>query len=136
MARGNREEAARWFRQAECDLAAAQVSIQGARYEWACFQAQNAAEKAVKSLLYAAGYRKILTHSVYELLLESRKRAGCMPCQEQEEKLLDNVDITSRYPNGLAGSMIPSEYFTKEDADRCLHSAGLILDAVQCCMQK
>ncbi|MFA5002471.1 MAG: HEPN domain-containing protein [Methanolinea sp.] len=50
--------------QAECDLAAAQVSMQGARYEWACFQAQQAAEKAIKSLLYAEGYRKILTHSV------------------------------------------------------------------------
>ena len=59
-----------------------------------------------------------------------------MPCLEQEAKLLDNVSITSRYPNGLAGSMIPSEYYTKEDADRCLHSAGLILDAVQRCMQK
>ena len=136
MARGNREEATRWLRQAECDLAAAQVSMQGRSYEWACFQAQQAAEKAVKSLLYAAGYRKILTHSVYELLLESQERADCMPSLEQEAKLLDNVDITSRYPNGLAGSMIPSEYFTKEDADRCLHSAGLILDAVQHCMLK
>lgn len=136
MARGNMEEATRWLRQAECDLAAAQVSMQGTRYDWACFQAQQAAEKAIKSLLYAAGYRKILTHSVYELLLESQKRANCMPCLEQEAKLLDNVYITSRYPNGLAGSMIPSEYYTKEDADRCLHSAGLILDAVQRCMQK
>ncbi len=136
MARGNKEEAARWLRQAECDLTAAQVSMQGARYEWACFQAQQAAEKAIKSLLYGAGYRKILTHSVYELLLESRKRADCMPCLEQEAKLLDNVYITSRYPNGLAGSMIPSEYYTKEDADRCLHSAGLILDAVRRCMPK
>ncbi|HNQ26208.1 MAG TPA: HEPN domain-containing protein [Methanoregulaceae archaeon] len=136
MARGNREEATRWLRQAECDLAAAHVSMQGASYEWACFQAQQAAEKAVKSLLYAAGYRKILTHSVYELLLESQKRGDCMPSLEQEAKLLDNVYITSRYPNGLAGSMIPSEYYTKEDADRCLHSAGLILDAVRRCMPK
>ena len=136
MARGNREEATRWLRQAECDLAAEHVSMQGASYEWACFQAQQAAEKAVKSLLYAAGYRKILTHSVYELLLESQKRGDCMPSLEQEAKLLDNVYITSRYPNGLAGSMIPSEYYTKEDADRCLHSAGLILDAVQRCMPK
>ncbi len=136
MARGNREEAGRWLRQAECDLAAAQICMRGAKYEWACYQAYQAAEKAVKSLLHGAGYRKILTNSVYELLLESQKSADCMPSLEQEAKLLDNVSITSRYPNGLAGSMIPSEYYTKEDADRCLHSAGLILDAVQHCMLK
>jgi len=103
--------------------------MQGARYEWACFQAQQAAEKAIISLLYAEGYRKILTHPVYELLLESRKRAECMPCLEREAKLLDNVYITSRYPNGLPGSMIPC-------IDQCLHSPGLILDAFRRCMQK
>jgi len=136
MARGNREEAGRWLRQVECDLAAAQSSMRGAKYEWACYQAYQAAEKAVKSLLHGAGYRKILINSVYELLLESQKSADCMPSLEQEAKLLDNVSITSRYPNGLAGSMIPFEYYTKEDADRCLHSAGLILDVVQHCMLK
>jgi HEPN domain-containing protein len=59
-----------------------------------------------------------------------------MPCLEQEAKLLDNVYITSRYPNGLAGSMIPAEYYKKEYTDRWLHSSGFILDAVQRCIQK
>ena len=136
MARGNADEAGRWFRQAECDLAAALVSLNGGSYEWTCFQAQQSAEKALKALLYAAGYRKILTHSVYELLMESRKTDDSIPLLEQDAKVLDNVYITSRYPNGLSGSMTPSEYYTKEDAKRCLHSAGLILDAVRRCMTR
>jgi len=136
MTGGNAREADRWFRQAESDLVAAKISLEGGCFDWACFQAQQSAAKAMKSVLYAAGYRKILTHSLYELLLEYQKSADCMPSLEQEAKLLDNVYITSRYPNGLAGSMIPSEYYTKEDADRCLHSAGLILDAVQRCMPR
>jgi HEPN domain-containing protein len=136
MTGGNADEAERWFRQAECDLAAALVSMKGGSYEWTCFQAQQSAEKALKAHLYAAGYRKILTHSVYELLLESRKTEPGIPLLVQDAKLLDNVYITSRYPNGLAGLMIPSEYYTKEDAERCLHSAGLILDAVRRCMPR
>jgi HEPN domain-containing protein len=53
MAGGNEDEAGRWFRQAECDLAAALVSLNGGSYEWTCFQAQQSAEKALKALLYA-----------------------------------------------------------------------------------
>lgn len=128
---GNREEAGRWFRQAEHDLEAAAISLSGGSYAWACFQSQQAAEKAVKSLLYGAGYRKILSHSVYELLLEARKTEGRLPLPEQEAKQLDSVYVTSRYPNGLAGGMTPSEYYTREDAERCIRSAGLILDAVR-----
>jgi HEPN domain-containing protein len=134
MAGGNREEAGRWFRQAEHDLEAADISMKGGSSAWACFQSQQAAEKAVKALLYEAGYRKILSHSVYELLLEARKITDGVPLLEQEAKMLDNVYITSRYPNGLAGRMTPSEYYTREDAERCLRSAGSILDAVRRCI--
>jgi HEPN domain-containing protein len=68
--------------------------------------------------------------------MESRKTDDSIPLLGQDAKVLDNVYITSRYPNGLAGSMIPSEYYSKEDAERCLHSAGLILDVVQRCIPR
>jgi HEPN domain-containing protein len=51
----NLKESLRWFKQAEKDLKAAKNSLQSADYEWACFQAQQAAEKALKSILYAKG---------------------------------------------------------------------------------
>jgi len=39
-----------WMRQAEKDLGHARRSLDGGDYEWACFSAQQAAEKAVKAL--------------------------------------------------------------------------------------
>jgi HEPN domain-containing protein len=40
-----------WLDQAHCDLKKAELDLQHAYCEWACFTAQQAAEKAVKSLL-------------------------------------------------------------------------------------
>ena len=45
-------EARRWFQQATYDLKAAQWNIEGEFYDTACFLAQQAGEKALKSLLY------------------------------------------------------------------------------------
>ena len=61
------EEARRWFAQAIRDLKAAEDSLRVGNYEWACFQAQQAAEKAVKALYHALG-RGAWGHSVTELL--------------------------------------------------------------------
>lgn len=44
-------EATRWFRQASFDLKASRWNIEGGFYETAAFLAQQAAEKALKSLL-------------------------------------------------------------------------------------
>lgn len=40
-----------WMRQARRDLRHARNSLESEDYEWACFAAQQAAEKAVKALL-------------------------------------------------------------------------------------
>lgn len=66
----NRKEADRWFRQGERDLESARNSCRSGDHEWACFQVQQSAEKVLKALLYARGHRKILTHSVFELIDE------------------------------------------------------------------
>jgi HEPN domain-containing protein len=44
-----------WLTQARRDLAQAQDSRRAERHEWACFAAQQAAEKAVKALHLACG---------------------------------------------------------------------------------
>jgi HEPN domain-containing protein len=65
------EEGKRWFAQARRDLKAAHDSAEASNYEWCCFQAQQAAEKAVKALLHVLG-RHGWGHSVVELLGELR----------------------------------------------------------------
>ena len=64
----NLKEALRWLKQAEKDLISAKNSLDSGDYEWACFQSQQSAEKALKSFLYLKGFRKILTHSIFELI--------------------------------------------------------------------
>lgn len=39
-----------WLRQAEHDLELAGIAARAGRHEWACFAAQQAAEKAVEAL--------------------------------------------------------------------------------------
>ena len=59
-----------WFEQAEADLRAAELSASGGANEWACFQAQQAGEKALKALLYGRGFTSIITHSLRRLVRE------------------------------------------------------------------
>ena len=79
----NMKEADRWLRQGERDLVSARNSCRSGDFEWACFQAQQSAQKA---LLYAQGFRRILTHSVYELIREvARIRARVPGAEERSE---------------------------------------------------
>jgi HEPN domain-containing protein len=52
MAGQRKVEAKRWFQQASYDLKAVRWNIQSSFYDTACFLAQQAGEKALKSLLY------------------------------------------------------------------------------------
>ena len=69
-ARMGEDTASRWFDQAKWDLKAARDSEAAGNYEWACFQAQQAAEKALKAFLLAVGSMPPLTHSIRTLLSE------------------------------------------------------------------
>lgn len=56
-----------WMKQAESDLCAAEDSASSNHYEWACFQAQQAAEKALKALIISKGSESRI-HSIKYLL--------------------------------------------------------------------
>jgi HEPN domain-containing protein len=123
-------EEERWLRQAEKDLETAQDSGKAAHYEWACFQSQQAAEKALKAFLYSKGLRAILTHSIRELVLDCSKYESDFRDLLRQAKALDTYYIATRYPNGLVGNEIPAQYYSEEDASQCINYAGLILKTV------
>ncbi|MCD6312337.1 MAG: HEPN domain-containing protein [Thaumarchaeota archaeon] len=52
-----------WIKQARRDLEAAEHQLAGEFYEWACFLAQQAAEKAVKAFFQKLG-AEAFSHSV------------------------------------------------------------------------
>lgn len=115
-----------WFRQAELDLAAARDAQRGGHHEWACFAAQQAAEKAVKALHESKG-TEAWGHSVVELL---RGLAGVPDDILDASKALDKHYIPARYPNSHP-SGAPGDLYTMAEAQRALSDAERVIDYVR-----
>ncbi|MGV9173681.1 MAG: HEPN domain-containing protein [Promethearchaeia archaeon] len=123
-----------WFSQAMFDLKAAKDSMENENYEWSCFQAQQAAEKALKSFLYANRKRNIFTHSIKKLIeIASEINETIAPLKEA--RILDQYYIPTRYPNGLPGD-IPHNYYIKKDAEKCVKFAQKIISQIGKILEK
>jgi HEPN domain-containing protein len=108
-------ESQRGWRQAEADLRAGSGSAANDSPEWACFQAQQAAEEALKALLYAHGRTSVLTHSVKKLLEEAGRHQEGLGGLQDEALILDGVYILTRYPNGLDEEAPVDHYISNRD---------------------
>lgn len=117
-----------WFDQACADLAAAEDSAATGHHEWACFQAQQAGEKALKVVLRARGRTSILTHSVRRLVHACAADDDAFRDLDDDARWLDQHYIPTRYPNGLDAELTPSAYYEAKDSEQCLRSARSILD--------
>lgn len=115
--------------QAREDLRAAAHSLNGERFEWAAFQAQQAAEKALKALLRFHN-REVEGHSVSHLLREVGQLEEVAPEVISMARELDRHYIQSRYPNSFPEGY-PAEFYTQETADRCVRYAERILEFVE-----
>lgn len=125
----NEAEFTRWFEQAKDDLEAARASRTAGHCEWACFQAQQAAEKALKAYLLLQGKRQFLSHSIQELLREARQIDPQLEAVSKARRL-DEYYIPTRYPNGLPGSIRPHEFYDEEEASECLRLAESVVNAI------
>jgi HEPN domain-containing protein len=127
-----KSEAKRWFQQAFYDLQAARWNIQGRFYDTACFLAQQAGEKALKSLLYYEGARRtaLLTHSLVEMIREGEKKVKALSRLLDQARELDLHYIPSRYPNGLP-SGYPHQFYGKKVAQEAVIAAGKIFSSVR-----
>ncbi len=96
MSGSNRAED--WLAQARRDLEQAEDSHQADRHEWACFAAQQAAEKAVKALHLASG-QEAWGHVVARLLRELPERFEAGDELVDKGRVLDSFYIPARYPN-------------------------------------
>jgi len=121
----------KWLKQAEADLKAARDSLSDSNHEWSCFQSQQSGEKALKACPYEKGYTSIVTHSLKELLKECSKLDASFNKLSTDARNLDMYYIPTRYPNGLAGDLAPTEFYEREDAEKCIRSAESIFNTAK-----
>jgi len=114
-----------WMDEAEGDLEHAKSDMERGYYNWACFSAQQSAEKAVKAVFQKLN-AEAWGHSVADLLEELSKG------REVSEKLmngaleLDKAYIPTRYPNAHPSGS-PRSRYTKEEAGRLIEHAEKIV---------
>jgi HEPN domain-containing protein len=115
-----------WFVQAQRDLEQAESSQAEGRHEWACFAAQQSAEKAVKAL-HLSLKQEAWGHVVARLLKE-------LPLTIPEDlidkaKVLDGLYIPTRYANGHPEGA-PFEHYGKIQSRDAIEYAREILEFV------
>lgn len=115
-----------WMRQAEADLGHARRALDDGDHEWACFAAQQAAEKAAKAAHAAVG-QEAWGHVVTELLDALRPHEPAIDDSLLDRaRSLDKLYIPTRYPNGLA-SGAPADFYTRPEAERAIADAEAVL---------
>jgi Uncharacterized conserved protein related to C-terminal domain of eukaryotic chaperone, SACSIN len=112
--------------QAVGDLEHARSDRERGFYEWACFSAQQAAEKAVKAVFQKTGAED-WGRSIADLLKELAQRYPVAPELIEGALELDKAYIPSRYPNAHPSGS-PRQRYTKREADRLIKYAEELVD--------
>lgn len=114
-----------WFGQGERDLEHARNSYETAYHEWACFGAQQVAEKAVKALFQSRAPHSHI-NSVQTLLEtlpgHARVDAELIECAE----ILDRLYVATRYPHRFDAGK-PADYYTQKHSEEAIDCAETIL---------
>jgi HEPN domain-containing protein len=122
---GNRY--ADWFRQAEADLRHARNAQVDGDFEWSCFAAQQAAEKALKAVFLKFGmdaWGQTLTALIGNFPPEAVQPPDTLV---DFARMLDKHYIPTRYPNGF-DSGAPTDFYTNEEAQNAIRYAEALLD--------
>ncbi|TAN54129.1 MAG: HEPN domain-containing protein [Betaproteobacteria bacterium] len=112
-----------WLVQADRDLDQARASRREGRHEWACFAAQQAAEKAVKGLHLAKG-QDAWGHVVATLLAELPLAVPANLIEKAQ--VLDNFYVATRYVNGHTEGA-PFEHYGPLQSAQAIEYAGEIV---------
>lgn len=126
-----RDLSAAMWRQAVRDLDHARTDQAGAYFEWAAYSAQQAAEKAFKAVLLAAGRPAPTIHGLNTLFGalagSDLATAADKTSFQRELSLLDQAFGVARYPM-VGVDVAPADLITAEQAAECIQAAERILD--------
>lgn len=115
-----------WLKQALRDFEQAEDSQQAGRHEWACFAAQQAAEKAVKALHLHLG-QEAWGHVVANLLYELPPTVSVPPELMEQARVLDNFYIPPRYPDSHPAGA-PFEHYGPLQSGEAIEYARAIIE--------
>jgi HEPN domain-containing protein len=120
----NNEESKRWTAQATEDMSTAQVLFDSKRYGPCAFYCQQAAEKALKAVLYQTGERP-WGHSLSSLLdqLCVTLRIDPAGAPQAEAQALDEHYMRPRYPDARTDIEL---VYNEESAQDALHDAQIL----------
>ena len=114
-----------WLTQARQDISSAENTMASGSYEWACFIAQQGAEKAVNAL-----YQKLQVvpygHDVAELLRALINRVLIPDEVMADARALDRYYNHRRYPDKYSEAA-PGDHFTMHDANEAIGCGKRIL---------
>ena len=114
-----------WIRQSRKDYQHALHSLDAGDYEWSCFAAHQAAEKAVKAVCEANGL-EAWEHSVTFLLASLPTELKPAASLQDTARQLDRHYIPSRYPDSHPGGA-PLDYYTATEAKTaCSHAEEVL----------
>ncbi len=128
----DRNSALRWLEFAQTDVRMAQLALPESLFAAVCFHAQQAVEKSMKAILAMREENIPKTHSLARL----SDQIGGSEFDDLEAALtrLDDVYLTSRYPDLLPGSL-PEGLPTQQVAEQVLAAAQIVYERVSSMME-
>ncbi|MCS6842970.1 MAG: HEPN domain-containing protein [Caldilineales bacterium] len=114
-----------WLRRAQSNLIRAQQpKPEGVYWEDLCFDAQQAAEKAIKALLIFYGIPFRFVHDLTELLTRLEQGGVHLPKDVRSAAALSNYAVEARYPG-------PTEPVTEEEYQEAVALAEVVVRWVE-----
>ena len=129
--KNSREDARRWLRQAENDLAFARLALREGFFAQACFMSHQVAEKALKSLAYNRGDRYVSGHSLLDLMSSLVTTHKQLAEHTKLAKILDRYYVPTRYPDALPGSVPFEVYDDKDEASEAVQGAAAVVETAR-----
>jgi len=129
------EKSSNWLEEAKWDFENAKILHRNKRYNTVVFHSQQAAEKALKALLYFNNING-WGHSIFTLL-EKYKELKNLDLQNlsQYALSLDKHYITTRYPDALP-DLAPHNAYNAQEAEKAIEQADKLIEFVKIEIEK
>ncbi|MEM0458704.1 MAG: HEPN domain-containing protein [Thermofilaceae archaeon] len=124
------EEYGRWMLSARRTLESSRRDAEAGDFNWACFKAHQAAEKALKALLWGVG-SPVFGHSLVSLV--NRLAEAGFEVDERVRELaarLGKFYTPTRCPD-VWEEGVPEDYYTRSEAEEAIRQAEEVISWVE-----